>query len=92
MQEEQQKVYLSYLAKARKEINDEIKANGFESSQIKILALLMRLRQICCHPKLFLQNYDGESSKLIQCVELIKIQLKVVIKYYCFQVILQCLK
>lgn len=72
MQEEQQKVYLSYLAKARKEINDEIKANGFESSQIKILALLMRLRQICCHPKLFLQNYDGESSKLIQCVELIK--------------------
>ena len=56
----------------RKEINDEIKANGFESSQIKILALLMRLRQICCHPKLFLQNYEGESSKLTQCIELIK--------------------
>ena len=72
MQEEQQKVYLAYLAKARKEINDEIKANGFESSQIKILALLMRLRQICCHPKLFLQNYEGESSKLTQCIELIK--------------------
>ena len=72
MQEEQQKVYLAYLAKARKEINDEIKVNGFESSQIKILALLMRLRQICCHPKLFLQNYEGESSKLTQCIELIK--------------------
>ena len=72
MQEEQQKVYLAYLAKARKEINDEIKANGIENSQIKILALLMRLRQICCHPKLFLQDYNGESSKHTQCIELVK--------------------
>ena len=32
----------------------------------------MRLRQICCHPSLFIDNYKGESSKLIQCVELIK--------------------
>ncbi|MGN1269675.1 MAG: DEAD/DEAH box helicase [Clostridia bacterium] len=72
MQDEQQKVYLSYLATAKKEITDEIKINGLENSQIKILALLMRLRQICCHPNLFLQDYDGESSKLLQCIELIK--------------------
>ena len=45
--------------------------NGFENSQIKILALLMRLRQICCHPSLFLQDYGGESSKLTQCAEII---------------------
>ncbi len=32
----------------------------------------MRLRQICCHPKLFLKQYEGESSKLTQCIELIK--------------------
>ena len=50
MQEEQQKVYLAYLSRAKKEISDEIKVNGIEGSQIKILALLMRLRQICCHP------------------------------------------
>ncbi len=72
MQEEQQKVYLAYLSRAKKEISDEIKVNGIEGSQIKILALLMRLRQICCHPKLFLQDYEGESSKLTQCIELIK--------------------
>lgn len=71
MQEEQQKVYLSYLARAKKEVADEIMINGFENSQIKILALLMRLRQICCHPNLFLQDYNGESSKLNQCIELI---------------------
>lgn len=71
MEEEQQKVYLSYLAQAKKEVAQEIQANGFENSQIKILALLMRLRQICCHPSLFLQDYEGESSKLKQCIEVV---------------------
>lgn len=72
MEEEQQKIYLSYLAQAKKEVADEIQMNGFENSQIKILALLMRLRQICCHPSLFLQDYEGESSKLEQCIEVIE--------------------
>ena len=72
MQEEQQKIYLSYLQSAKQEAMDEINTNGFEKSQIKILALLMRLRQICCHPSLFIDNYKGESSKLNQCIELIK--------------------
>ena len=72
IQDEQLKIYMSYLANARKEVNQEIKSNGFEKSQMKILALLMRLRQICCHPSLFLTNYKGESSKLNQCMELIK--------------------
>lgn len=72
MQEEQQKLYLSYLQNAKQEAMNEISSNGFEKSQIKILALLMRLRQICCHPGLFIDNYKGESSKLNQCVELIK--------------------
>ncbi len=71
MEEEQQKIYLSHLARAKKEVADEIQMNGFENSQIKILALLMRLRQICCHPNLFLQDYEGESSKLVQCMDVI---------------------
>ena len=72
MHEEQQKIYMSYLQNAKQEAMNEINANGFEKSQIKILALLMRLRQICCHPSLFIENYKGESSKLNQCTELIK--------------------
>ena len=72
MQEEQKKIYMSYIAKAKQEALVEIKENGFEKSQIKILALLMRLRQICCHPSLFLSNYKGESSKLNQCIEVVK--------------------
>ncbi len=72
MEDEQQKVYLTYLAQAKSELNDMISANGFENSQIQILSALTRLRQICCHPSLFLDNYKGESSKLNQCIEIIK--------------------
>lgn len=72
MQTEQLDIYMSYLAQAKKEVKMEIKNNGFEGSQIKILALLMRLRQICCHPSLFLDNYSGESSKLNQCMQITK--------------------
>ena len=69
---EQEKIYLSYLAQARDELNEEIEAKGFEQTRIKILALLTRLRQICCHPSLFISNYKGESGKLNQCMELVK--------------------
>ncbi len=72
MEEEQQKIYMSYLSQARTEAMKEIKQQGFEKSQIKILALLTRLRQICCHPSLFIENYQSGSSKLTQCIELVK--------------------
>lgn len=71
MEEEQEKIYLSYVAQIKQEIMQEIEVQGFEKSQIKILSLLTRLRQICCHPALFIDNYQGQSSKLIQALELI---------------------
>ena len=72
MTEEQEKIYMSYLTKAKQEIADQIKVNGFEKSQIMILAALTRLRQICCHPGLFIEDYKGESNKLNQCIEIIE--------------------
>ena len=72
MEEEQEKIYLSYLAQARDELREEIEDKGFEQSRIKILALLTRLRQICCHPSLFISNYKEGSGKLNQCIELVK--------------------
>ena len=71
MTDEQEKVYISYLAQAKQEVADEIKINGFEKSQFKILSTLTRLRQICCHPSLFIKDYKDESSKLNQCIEII---------------------
>ena len=72
MEDEQQKIYMSYMSQVKEEIETEISINGFEKSQIKILSLLMRLRQICCHPSLFIENYKGGSSKLNQCVQIVK--------------------
>ncbi len=76
MEGEQEKIYMSYLAKAKREVADQIKVNGFEKSQIMILAALTRLRQICCHPGLFIADYKGESSKLTQCMEIIEDAVK----------------
>jgi SNF2 family DNA or RNA helicase len=64
MTPEQENIYKLYLLKAREDIKNEIEQKGFEKSKIKIFSILTRLRQICCHPKLFLENYEGSSGKL----------------------------
>ncbi|MGE5582552.1 MAG: DEAD/DEAH box helicase, partial [Bacillota bacterium] len=71
MTPEQTQVYLAYLQMARGEIASELEANGFAKSQLQILAALTRLRQICCHPALFLENYEGESGKMLLLQELL---------------------
>lgn len=72
MGEEQRNLYVTYLAQAKQEVAEQIKLNGYESSQIQILAALTRLRQICCHPSLFINGYQSGSSKLEQCMEIIQ--------------------
>ncbi len=72
MNEEQKNLYLTYLARAKQEIAEKIEINGFENSQMQILAALTRLRQICCHPSLFIEGYTSGSSKLEQCIEIIE--------------------
>ena len=37
-----------------------------------ILADLLRLRQICCDPRLGFENYDGPSAKLETCIHLVR--------------------
>lgn len=71
MEGEQKKLYLANLAKAKSEIDNKIKESGFEENKMMILALLTRLRQICCHPSLCYDDYKGESAKLETCVELL---------------------
>ncbi len=71
LSEGQKLVYLSYLENIRSELNSEIEENGVEKSRIKILAALTRLRQICCHPSTFIENYQGGSGKLELLMEVI---------------------
>ncbi|WP_291579064.1 SNF2 helicase associated domain-containing protein [Clostridium sp. UBA6640] len=64
MTEEQKKIYGAYLAQFKDEMEEEINNNGFNKSKIKIFSLLTRLRQICCDPSVFIENYKGSSGKI----------------------------
>ncbi|KHE71246.1 DEAD/DEAH box helicase [Halobacillus sp. BBL2006] len=69
---EQKEVYLGYLERIQNDIKETIATKGIQRGKLEILAGLTRLRQICCHPSLFLENYDGGSGKLEQLKELAK--------------------
>lgn len=68
---EQKKIYLAWLERIRGEAAAALAQEGFDRSRVKILAGLTRLRQICCHPALFLENYPGGSGKLDQLREVV---------------------
>jgi SNF2 family DNA or RNA helicase len=72
MTPEQTKLYAAWMLQAKNEFENEMQSNGFAKSQIKILSLLTRLRQVCCHPSLFIENYQGGSGKLEMLIELLE--------------------
>ncbi len=71
METVQRKLYTAELMKLQEKFNSEVSEHGYEKSQIKILAMLTRLRQICCHPSLCFENYKGGSAKLDLCMEIV---------------------
>ncbi|MBC2580437.1 DEAD/DEAH box helicase [Clostridium sp. DJ247] len=72
MTDEQKKVYAAYLQQAKEEVNDEIRDKGFNKSKIKILSILTRLRQICCDPSTFIENYTGDNGKLEALMDIVE--------------------
>jgi len=73
---DQQRVYNDLLAESRRTIGDLVKAKGFDRSRFEILAILMRLRQVCCHLDLLKEHhkpgaYDAPSAKLEVFFELL---------------------
>ncbi|MFD3158104.1 SNF2 helicase associated domain-containing protein [Haloimpatiens sp. FM7330] len=70
--DEQKKLYASYVSNFKKKVEKEISENGFNNSKIKILSLLTRLRQLCCDPSIFIENYKGESSKINTLLDILE--------------------
>lgn len=67
---EQKTVYVAYL----KQMQDSVAAmsqSDMRKNHVSILAGLTRLRQICCHPGLFLEDYEGDSGKLNQALDIV---------------------
>lgn len=69
---DQKKLYVAYLAKLQQETLKHLHEDGFQKSRIKILAGLTRLRQLCCHPALFVDDYAGSSAKFEQLLEIVE--------------------
>jgi SNF2 family DNA or RNA helicase len=67
MTEEQHKLYIANVISMKRDLGIE---QGNED-RFRILAMLTRLRQICCDPSLVYENYAGGSAKLEQCMELV---------------------
>ncbi len=59
MTPEQKDFYLDVLDSTKEELFKSIEQNGLEKSRMSIFSALLRLRQICCHPRL----YDKEMVK-----------------------------
>lgn len=69
---EQKKLYASYLAKLRHKTLRHLDKDTIRKNRIRVLAGLTRLRQICCHPALFVDNYEGSSAKFEQLFRIVE--------------------
>ncbi|RSD28852.1 DEAD/DEAH box helicase [Mesobacillus subterraneus] len=69
---DQKRLYAAYLAKLRHQTLKQLDKNTIRKNRIKILAGLTRLRQICCHPALFVDGYKGSSAKFEQLKQIIE--------------------
>ncbi len=57
--DEQRDFYLQVLDSTKEELFKSIEQNGLEKSRLSIFSALLRMRQICCHPRL----YDKDNVK-----------------------------
>ncbi|WP_029330201.1 DEAD/DEAH box helicase [Exiguobacterium oxidotolerans] len=67
----QKKLYAAHLAKLQLETLQHLDQSKPEE-RIKLLAGLTRLRQICCDPRLFVEDYRGRSAKQDRLLALIQ--------------------
>ncbi len=71
LDEDQAKIYKALFLTSKKEYRKLIRDKGLEKSKIEILALLTKLRMVCCDPSLVVDEYAGSSSKLEQLMEIV---------------------
>ncbi len=70
LEEEQRRLYDAQVVHMQEMLARQDKEE-FSRNKLKVLAELMKLRQICCDPSLCFEGYKGESAKLESCMELI---------------------
>lgn len=71
MEEPQDKLYAATVLQTKQMLAANNDSNSGEN-KLRILAMLTRLRQICCDPSLVYDTYQDGSAKLEQCMELVE--------------------
>ena len=69
--EEQNKLYYANVASMHRELALQLDGNTGQN-QLIVLAMLMRLRQLCCDPALVYENYKEKSAKFDLCMNLVE--------------------
>ena len=70
MDDVQKKLYAANALQIKEEFKERTKSE--KANRFMVLAMLMRLRQLCCDPNLVYENYEGESAKLELCLSLLE--------------------
>ena len=70
--DKQKMLYMKVLKDTKKEMDEMIRDGGFEKSRMKILQLLMKLRQICIDPSVMYENYTGDRVKIDELLRVVK--------------------
>ena len=63
LEDQQKAIYLGQLQQMQQRLS-QVTDSEFQGNRVEILTGLMRLRQICDTPALFMENYEGTSGKL----------------------------
>ena len=69
MNQEEKNLYQANLVKINETLAQNIDVN---TNKIEVLAMLTKLRQICIDPRLLYEDISSSSSKINDCIELIK--------------------
>ena len=62
--DEQMELYASLAKKLKEQVLADVDQKGMAKSQMSILDALLKLRQICCHPRLLKLDIPGVSTNL----------------------------
>ena len=66
LSKEQKKIYSVYVKNIQKEMKNS------DNNKITMFSYLTKLRQLCLDPSVVIDNYEGESSKIQEALELIE--------------------
>ncbi len=71
MSQEQRQIYDAALLQKKDRIRRILSDRGLGKGRGEVLSAITELRQICCHPRLCLQDYRGASGKLEMLMDLL---------------------